>query len=255
MSNRKHVMPSFKELMEDLKPMTFREKVDHLWTYYKEYLFLVALGVALAVGLVTMVINKNQEILVMGVLANASISREGKAYLESDYFEKVGGQKGQQVVLYTTNFKSMEDPTSAEDNYNAAQMLTGQVSAGNLEYAIVDELAMSFYVTQAVFLDLRELFTADELAKLAEQDLLVYATEGDVDENGDLIPGTGDIEGRYPVGLKLKDTAFGQEALYGKVNYFVVGGNNPDKEQVRGIWEHILDWENRTVTVEKETVQ
>lgn len=245
MSNRKHVMPSFKELMEDLKPMTFREKVDHLWTYYKEYLFLAVLGVALAVGLVTMVINKNQEIVVMGVIANSSISVEGKDYLENGYFEKIGGQKGQQVVLYATNFQSMEDPTSAEDNYNAAQMLTGQVSAGQLEYAIVDELAMSFYVTQAVFLDLRELFTEEELAQLAQQDLLVYATEGDVDENGDLIPGTGDIDGRFPVGLKLKDTAFGQEALYGKTNYFVVGGNNPDKEQVRGIWEHILDWENR----------
>lgn len=245
MSKRKHVMPSFRELMEDMKPMTFREKVDHLWTYYKEYLFLVVVAVALAVGMVTMIINKNQEILVMGVLANSSISVEGKAYLEQDYFEKIGGKKGQQVVLYTTNFQSMEDPTSAEDNYNAAQMLTGQVSAGRLEYAIVDELAMSFYVTQAVFLDLRELFTEEELAQLAQQDLLMYATEGDVDENGDLIPGTGDIDGRFPVALKLKDTAFGQEALYGKTAYFVVGGNNPDKEQVRGIWEHILDWENR----------
>lgn len=245
MSNRKHVMPSFKELMEDMKPMTFLEKVDHLWTYYKEYLFLVVLGIALAVGLVTMAINQNREILAMGVIANSSISGEGREYLESGYFEKIGGQKGQQVVLYTTNFKSMEDPTSAEDNYNAAQVLTAQVSAGNLEYAIVDELAMSFYVTQAVFLDLRELFTEEELAALAEKDLVMYATEGDVDENGDLIPGTGDIEGRYPIGLKLKDTAFGQEALYGETNYFVVGGNNPDKEQVRGIWEHILDWENR----------
>ena len=245
MSKRKNVMPTFRELMEDMKPMTFGEKVDHLWTYYKEYLFLVVLGVAMAVGLVTMIMNQNKDVLVMGIIANSSISVEGKDYLETGYFEKIGGRKGQQVVLYTTNFQSMEDPTSAEDNYNAAQMLTGQVSAGQLEYAIVDELAMSFYVTQAVFLDLRELFTADELEELARQDMLMYATEGDVDENGDLIPGTGDIEGRYPVGLKLQNTAFGQEALYGKTNYFVVGGNNPDKEQVRGIWAHILNWEQR----------
>ena len=247
MSKRKNVMPTFRELLEDMKPMTFGEKVDHLWTYYKEYLFLVLLGIAMAVGLVTMIVNQNKDVLVMGVIANSSISVEGKDYLETGYFEKIGGQKGQQVVLYTTNFQSMEDPTSAEDNYNAAQMLTGQVSAGQLEYAIVDELAMSFYVTQAVFLDLRELFTEEELAELDRQDLLMYATEGDVDENGDLIPGTGDIEGRYPVALKLRNTAFGQEALYGETNYFVVGGNNPDKEQVRGIWEHILDWENRKV--------
>lgn len=245
MSNRKHVMPSFKELMEDLKPMTFREKVDHLWTYYKEYLFLAVLAVILATGLITAAINANRETLVLGIVANSPMSQEGKEYLEKGYAEKIGAKNDWEVLLHTTNFQSMEDPISAEDNYNAAQMLTARVSAGQLEYAIVDELAMSFYVTQAVFLDLRELFTEEELAQLAQKDMLMYATEGDVDENGDLIPGTGDIEGRFPVGLKLKDTAFGQEALYGKTNYFVVSGNNPDKEHVRGIWEHILDWENR----------
>ena len=245
MSKRKSVMPTFRELMEDLKPMTFREKVDHLWTYYKEYLLLVVLVVALGIGITTMVINANKEILVMGVLANSPMSAEGKLYLEDVYAKKVGAAEDQLVQLHTTNFSSLEDPTSAEDNYNAAQLLIARVSAGQMEYAIVDELAMSFYLTQAVFMDLREVFTPEELAQLEAQDMLVFVTEGDVDENGDLIPGTGDIEGRYPVGLKLEKTAFGKEALYGKTAYFVVGGNNPDKEQVRGIWQHILDWENR----------
>ena len=245
MSKRKGVMPTFSELREDLKTMTFWEKVDHLWTYYKEYLLLVAIAAALGVGIVSMVINANKETLVLGILANAPMSAEGKLYLEADYAEKVGAKEGQQVLLHTTNFESLEDPMSAEDNYNAAQLLIARVSAGQMEYAIVDELAMSFYVTQAVFMDLRDLFTEAELADFEAQDMLVYATEGDVDENGDLIPGTGDIDGRYPVALKLEKTAFGTEALSGKTAYFAVAGNNPDKEQVLGIWQHILDWENR----------
>lgn len=245
MSKRKGVMPTFSELMEDLKPMTFREKVDHIWTYYKEYMFLIAIAIALLVGITSMAINGNQDIIAMGVLANASITVEGKAYLETGYFEKVGGTKGQAVKLYTTNFQSLEDPLSSEDNYNATQLLTNQVSAGQLDYAIIDEFALSFYLGQCVFADLRELFSEQQLEELAQKDMLVYLTEGDVDEEGNLIPGTGDIEGRYPVAIKMKDTAFGQEALYGKTYYFAVGGNNPSKEHVLGVWEHILDWENR----------
>ena len=245
MSKRKGVMPTFAELKEDLKPMTFRQKVDHLWTYYKEYVFLVLVAAILLVGLITSAINANKETLVLGMLANVSISVEGKDYLEGVYFEKIGGEEGQQVLLHSTNFASMEDPTSAEDNYNAASLLIARVSAGQLDYAIIDELAMKFYVTQAVFMDLREFFTEEELAELAQQDLLVYATEGDVDENGDLIPGTGDIEGRFPVALKLKELPFAQDTMYGENVFFVIGGNNPDVEQVRGIWNHILAWESK----------
>lgn len=243
MSKRKHIMPTFSELKEDLKTMTFREKVDHLWTYYKEYVFLLLLVAVLTVGLTVSAVNANKETLVLGILANVSMSGEGKEYLESGYFEKIGGKEGQQVLLHATNFQSLEDPTSAEDNYNAASLLIARVSAGQLDYAIIDELAMEFYVTQAVFLDLRDFFTEEELAELAEKDLLVYATEGDVDENGDLIPGTGDIEGRFPVALKLKELPFCQDTMYGEDVFFVIGGNDPDKEQVRGIWEHILAWE------------
>ena len=243
MSKRKHVMPTFSELMEDLKPMTFPEKVDHLWTYYKEYLLLVVLVVVLTVGMVISTINANKETLVLGILANVSMSAEGKQYMEEGYFEKIGGQKGQQVLLHATNFQSLEDPTSAEDNYNAASLIMARVSAGQMDYAIVDELAMQFYVTQAVFMDLREFFTEEELAQLAEKDMILYATEGDVDENGDLIPGTGDIEGRFPVAVKLKDTAFCQDTMYGREVFFVVAGNNPGIERARGIWEHILAWE------------
>ena len=99
MSKRKHVMPSFKELMEDLKPMTFREKVDHLWTYYKEYLFLAVLAVILATGLITAAINANRETLVLGIVANSPMSQEGKEYLEKGYAEKIGAKNDWEVLL------------------------------------------------------------------------------------------------------------------------------------------------------------
>ena len=245
MSTRKKVIPTFKELREDLKTMTFREKVDHLWTYYKEWLIVVFL-VAVALGsAITGYINNSKEVLVSGMLANVSISAEGKDYLENGYFQKVGGTSGQVVELFTTNFQSMADPTSSEDNYMAAQGMIGRVSAGLLDYALLDDLALEFYITQSMFLDLTEFFTPEELAELAEKDMLIYALEGDMDGEGKYIEGSANIEDRFPVAVKLKDTAFAQDALYGKDIYFIVGGNQPDLEAVRTMWEHMMTWEDR----------
>lgn len=245
MSTRKRVTPTFKELREDLKTMTFREKVDHLWTYYKAWLIGVFLVAVVLSATISGIINNSKEVLVSGMLANVSISAEGKAYLEEDYFQKVGGTAGQTVELFTTNFESMADPTSSEDNYMAAQGMIGRVSAGLLDYALLDELALEFYITQAMFLDLTDFFTADELAQLAQKDMLIYALEGDMDGEGKYIEGSADTEDRFPVAVKLKDTPFAQEALYGKDIYFIVGGNDPDLEAVRTVWEHILAWEDR----------
>ena len=46
MSRRERVLPSIQELKEDMKDISFREKVDHLWSYYGVYaVALLALAV------------------------------------------------------------------------------------------------------------------------------------------------------------------------------------------------------------------
>lgn len=245
MSKRKRVTPTLAELREDLKPMTFREKVDHLWTYYKEIVLIIAIALMVGAGLITAAVNLSKETLVLGLMVNVSMSPEGKDYLESEYANKVGAGKNQQVLLHSTNFEKWGDPTSTTDTFQETSLLIARVSAGQLDYALLDTFSMDFYLEQEVFLDLNEFFSKEEMAELAEQDLLVYRTTGETDEKGDLIPGTGDVESRVPYGVKLKETAFCRDAMDGEDVMFVIGGNNPDKEQVRGIWDHIMDWENR----------
>jgi len=228
----RRVTPTFRELLEDLKPMTFGQKVDHLWTYYKEYLIIVV-AVALVVGVtLTSLINGSKEVLLRGMMVNISITQQGYQYLSDDYFEKVGGVEGKQMVeMDYANFKDLADPTNSENNYFAALKLISRVSGGLLDYALVDQLAFEFYITQEVYGDLRTLFSQDELDDLGDR--VIYAMQEDGTE-------------RCPVGIDITDLPFVQDtAGENKRVLFVLSGNHPNLEACREIWDHILAWEKK----------
>lgn len=246
MSKRKKVLPTFAELKADLKPMTFKEKVDHLWTYYKGVV-LGALVVALMITMVvTAYINGQKKIRVSGMLANVSMTQEGYNYLTKDYHKKLGLEEGKEVVeLHSADFSSLADPTSGEDNQYAAQKLILQVASGDMDYAIVDKLAIDFYVHQDVFSDLRDVFPEEMMAEFAEKDMLFYmlSVPDDTDlDNLEIDPETAD---RIPIAIKMKGLPYTEEAMHGGEYYFCATSHEPDAKVIIAVWEYILDWENR----------
>ena len=234
MKKRKNtVIPTFRELLEDLKPMTFWQKVDHLWTYYKEYLLIAAFVVVLLVMGITSFINSGKEVLLRGMMVNLTISQEGYDYLTDDYFVKAGGEEGKQLVeMDYTNFSDLADPTSSEDNYYASLKLMARVSGELLDYALIDQMAFEFYLTQGVYGNLLTLFSQEELDAMGDK--VIYAMQ------------EGDTE-RTPVAIDVTDTDFIRDtAAENEKVYFIISGRNPNLEACRNIWNHIHAWEKKT---------
>lgn len=246
MSRRERVLPSIKELKADMAGMTFREKVDHLWSYYGFYAVAVLGLVVLVSGLlITMVQNKQKEILVGGIFVNVSMSQKGYNYLSEDYFAYLGGEEGKQIVeISTTDFSSLEDPTSSEDNYNASTLLVNLAAANRLDYAIVDAFALKHYLgwEQGLFMDLRECFSEEQIAEFQEKDMLWYVlrTEDEQEfEQGDF---SADDPRLVPVALKMDKTKFGQEMMGSKEAFFVIVALNKGPEASVAVWEYIENW-------------
>lgn len=219
------------KLLNDLKPMTFKQRVEHLWMYYKDYLWVVALVVIFICAGITSFINQGKEVLVSGMMVNITIEQEGYDYLSVDYFEELGAKEGKQVVeLEYTNFSSLEDPTSSEDNYYASMVVIGKVSGRFLDYMILDKFGMEFYITQDVYLDLREFFTEDELAELEQKRMLIYAQE--------------EGQERYPIAVDISSLPFTVDNVTSEGNsYFALSGSTQRPEACRAIWERINAWE------------
>lgn len=226
---------SFKRLIEEMKPMTFAQKVDHLWTYYKEYLVVVALvGIFLCAGF-TVIKAQNVETLVSGMMVNISISQEGYDYLSVDYLEKLGGVEGKQKAeLDYTNFSSLEDPTNSEDNYSSMLILLARVSGGMLDYMILDKFAMEYYIVQDVYLDLREFFTPEEIEELGDK--LITARQEDETE-------------AWAVAVDITDLPFVQDNIRLEDEddriYFALSGNPARPDMCRDAWNYIHAWESK----------
>ena len=231
MKSRKSVTPTFRELLEDLKPMSFTQKVDHLWTYYKEYLLIVFLVVLVISVTVSSTINKSKEILFRGMMVNISMSQQGYNYLTQDYLEALGGDEAhQKVQMDYTNFTSLADPTSTEDNYSRSIVLLARVSGGLLDCALIDQLALEFYMNQEVFGDLSTLFSQQELDEMGDR--VIYAMQ-----EGETV--------RWPVAIDVTDLEFFQDtAPENEKIYLILSGNQPNLEACRNFWNYLHAWKS-----------
>lgn len=215
-------------LCNDMKPMTFGEKVDHLWTYYKIYMwvFMMAMIPVLLFGFY--INQQSKEVLVNGMMINVNIDPLGVTYLTSDYAHELGAKEGKQLVeLDYVEFGDPLDPDNGLASYETSMVLVSRVSDGMLDYVVLDKYAMEYYIAWEVYMDLREFFTQDELAALAAEDRLIYAQQDGQEE-------------KWPIAVDISDTAYAKAYVRGDgKTYFALSGSTQRPEMCRNIWDRI----------------
>lgn len=222
------------KLLRDLKPMTWQKRVDHIWTYYKEYIYCFCIAMVFVAFFFTAVGKQTEESLVSGIIVNVSLDQGGMNYLSQDYkAELAPDDKKKLVELDYTAFGDPMDPQLGEQSYYASMILTARVSGALLDYMILDKFAMEYYIAQEVYLDLRKVFTPEELAELDAQNKVIYAMQENNTE-------------RWPVAIVISDLPFieDNQTSEGDV-YFALSGNVRSLETCRNVWERILAWQSK----------
>ncbi|MBR4864072.1 MAG: hypothetical protein IKU07_05795 [Oscillospiraceae bacterium] len=222
----------FAKEKERMKPMTGKERAEHLWMYYSEYLWVVGVVVILLGAVITSLFNlMTKTTVVTGIMVNFTITQEGHNYLAEDYAEKIGAKEGRELVnLEYTVFDLLSDASASEQSYYAAMTVVAEVSAQKLDYILLDKPGMEFYITQSVYMDLREFFSPEEIAQFAAEDRLIYAQEEG-------------SEDKWVVAVDITELPFVQDTVTSEGPiYFALSGSAPHVEQCRGIWEHINAW-------------
>ena len=226
---KKTKMPkSLKKLKEDMASMTFREKLDHIWTYYKEYIAVGAVLLLILIIVLNLAFGKRKEVLASGVVCNISVRQEGMDYMQGDFLQHLeGDEKEQQVQLLYLYFENVADPTTVETSYNQMMQPIAMVASGELDYMIMDQMALDFYMYEAVFMDLREFFDEEELENWGAY--LVYP-EGGVDFG-------------LPVAVDITHFPFVQNMVTSDEKvYFALSGNTQRPEACRLFWNYLMSW-------------
>lgn len=223
----------WQKLKDELKGMTPKQKLEHLWEYYK-WVLGVALIVVFMVGmLVSMAVTRNTEVLMSGVLINVDVDLEGYAYLKNGYFEKCGGVKYQHAV--EVSYRQYEDGNLTLDpakSFDSYQSVLAMMAASSLDYMIMDELALETFVTPEFSLDLRQFLTEEELE--AYKDDLIWV----INEN------TGET---LPLALNISDLEFTRNCVpisAAEVPIYIAI-TCPDEriDETRDFWDYLLAYE------------
>ena len=179
----------WQKLKDELAPMTPKQRWEHLWEYYRWVLGVLALVIAVVEIIATGIINSNTEVLVSGVLLNMEPAEEGYIYLTDDYYNahRTEGAR-QRVDLATRVYDSSENAEDPAYNYDVLQSIMAMIYAQDLDYIIADHSGMMQLLGPDFILDLREIFTEEELAAMDGRVIKLV-----VEETGETIPMAIDI--------------------------------------------------------------
>lgn len=221
---KKHIQ----ELGETLKPMTWKKRIDHLWTYYKSVLVVIIVIVTLIAIVVTGINNANRNILISGALVNTDTGVEGQAYLSEKYEQKwlAAGVEGDADITYVY-FEDIETTNEVEFTYNAVTRIVAMTAAQELDYVIMNKLGLETYLGHDMFEDLSKILTAEELEQFADK--LIYLNYEETSET-------------IPVAVDLQGTVFAERFVKTDVpHYLAFVANTLRPEGCRDLWEFILE--------------
>lgn len=226
-----NITGGLKKLKEDLAAMpTLRQKLEHIWTYYKLWLVVLVL-VIMGISLVsTSFVNANTDMLLAGVAVNVNISDEGNAYLTDGMFDQLTKDgKWEDIALQEMRLHDLMDTEDVEEDYYSLMSILGMGAGKILDYLIMDKDAMEILLPNDPFLDLQELLTQEELKALDGRVVYKEDTDGTL----------------TPIAVEITDTPYIKDnaTADGKV-FLAFTVNTTRKNACRILWDHLNAWES-----------
>lgn len=226
-------MPSMKEslkkLKETLAPMTWKQRIDHLWTYYKVVAVVFVILCIVVSLVITGIQNKQIDHLYSGVLVNTPLTDEGMAVFTNDLLQRYGTGNGKEVIdLEQLYYGDDSIPDIAENNQDVLLRLTVLAGAQSVDVILCDEYFLNQFVVYSGYGDVRNILSEKQLAQLSEK--LVWSKE--ISENES-----------YPVAVDISDTEFVKNCVTksNKVYLFFPHSSDNAERNVDFV-DYILQW-------------
>ncbi len=189
------VRDEIKEQQKKLKGQGFKAHWDYFWEYYKIHTF-VAIAVLIFVAITIRDIANNKPYAMYAMFINNK-GMETQSILQDGFAEYADIDTSSYAVIVDTssNFmSSIVDTTSVATSEKIMAML----AAHDLDVIVADENTFGRYASQDTFIDLRTIYSEDELKELSDsifyvdqgyidylnsEEYTTYITSGEYDEN------------------------------------------------------------------------
>ena len=222
-----NIKQSLQKFIMTLKPMTGKERVEHIWYHYKAHILFGLAILIFLIGLISPLLMKRYEILSSGVCINTDMTQMGVRYLTDDLVIQLNGDpQEQKAELNMSYFEDMNTTQQLDRNYSRAMAIMAQIDQNQLDYMIMDRTALDYYATQDIF---------EDLTKLLPQDIL---------DQGTLIYGRAENETEeHPIAMVITDWSFVQNCVEHDKGVYIAFPGNTDREFTpEKIVEYLMNW-------------
>lgn len=163
----KQLKERFREVLQVLKPMSWRARIEHIFTYYK-WIFVAIIGVAVLISIGVNALSRylNPPIY-RGAAVGVTLTQQAEDCLTQQlrvYLD--GADTRREAVLRQVPFYALDDPKAASTNQAAYYQLSALVAGQELEYVIMDENAWSLLKDGYFFEDLENLLPQETISRL-----------------------------------------------------------------------------------------
>jgi len=223
----KHADQGFRNLHKTLAPMSWKERFDHLWEYYRFTALVVGAAIVICIALAVDVVTNHKEILFTGAAINVNVSDERSTQMSEDLITLFGeeGNKKQSADLLIGTPAVMEGEPNMTQVYAEIMRVMSQITAGDLDYLLLDADGLEYFTGAQAGEDIRKL-VSEEYYKTLEDRMV-----------------TGDVEdvGIAPMAISIGDTEFAKHCTRrGEGLYLMFPGNTGRNDRVEAFIRYIL---------------
>lgn len=196
--------------------MNFRQKLEHIWIYYKMWILVLIVLIAVAISAIGSIRYNSRQQLISGIFLNTTTTEEGYAHLKDGYWQFRGSSPKQRTELIESRTLDMEN--LPENDAANLMVVVSMIAAKTLDYVIADESALNMLDEQEVVLDLREILPAQTLENLTTKE-----------------SSTGIIA------IAMQDTAFAKTfPVVPQESWLCIINNTPDREETARFVNYLL---------------
>lgn len=141
---------------EKLAPMTWKQRWEYIWEYYKLALIAAAVLIVFTVSMVRSGLYQQKKLLISGIFINTTTTEEGYAFVKEDYWTHCGAdsETRSELIEVRNIAYNAEQPTAMDAN--AVMTVDAMIAVGDLDYIICDRTAAEFYGRQEYCHDLAQ---------------------------------------------------------------------------------------------------
>lgn len=154
-----------REQTKKFKDMTLKEKWEYFWEYYKINVLIIALVATFVISMIYNFVTA-KDYCFNGMLLNASMMDQEKI---ADAFADYAGFDTDTYDCFIDASSTLSYQNPSEYEMATAQRIIAEIQSKELDAMVFDAEVFYNYAFNQVFMDLREVYTADELAAFEGQ--------------------------------------------------------------------------------------